>query len=112
MHVCGFLAARTKSRTHFRRGVSAQCIVDNLSPPHYVLCVISEAAEDLSRPIYAIRFLNPLPPKIYGTKAVMNIWHSKVEYANEFSLGQVWLTAGTYDNNELNTIETGWQVSF
>ncbi|KAG2316200.1 hypothetical protein Bca52824_019322 [Brassica carinata] len=59
---------------------------------------------------YAIGFLNPPPPKIYGTKAVMNVWHPKVEEANEFSLGQVWLTAGTYDNNDLNSIEAGWQV--
>ncbi|KAL0717691.1 hypothetical protein Bca4012_067013 [Brassica carinata] len=58
---------------------------------------------------YAIGFLNPPPPKIYGTKAVMNVWHPKVEEANEFSLGQVWLTAGTYDNNDLNSIEAGWQ---
>ncbi|KAF3505543.1 hypothetical protein F2Q69_00002982 [Brassica cretica] len=59
---------------------------------------------------YAIGFLNPPPPKIYGTKAVMNVWHPKVERAKEFSLGQVWLTAGSYENNELNSIEAGWQV--
>lgn len=41
----------------------------------------------------------------------MNVWHPKVEQANEFSLAQVWLPAGSY-NNELNSIEAGWQVSF
>ncbi|CAE6076202.1 unnamed protein product [Arabidopsis arenosa] len=30
--------------------------------------------------------------------------------AGEFSLGQIWLVSGSYDTNDLNSIEAGWQV--
>ncbi|KAG2243493.1 hypothetical protein Bca52824_094663 [Brassica carinata] len=44
------------------------------------------------------------------TKATFNVWHPKVEQASEFSLAQVWITSGSYENNTLNSIEAGWQV--
>ncbi|KAG2316203.1 hypothetical protein Bca52824_019325 [Brassica carinata] len=59
---------------------------------------------------YAIGFFDGPPSKIYGTKATFNVWRPKVEQATEFSLAQVWITSGSYDNNTLNTIEAGWQV--
>ncbi|KAL0726000.1 hypothetical protein Bca4012_022093 [Brassica carinata] len=59
---------------------------------------------------YAIGMLNGPPLKIYGTKATFNVWHPKVEQASEFSLAQVWITSGSYENNTLNSIEAGWQT--
>lgn len=49
-------------------------------------------------------------PKIYGTEVTMNVWHPVIEGFNEFSLGQIWLTSGSYDDRDLNSIEAGWQV--
>lgn len=48
--------------------------------------------------------------KIYEVKAKMSVWKPKVAHVGEFSLGQIWLTAGSYTTNDLNTIEAGWQV--
>jgi hypothetical protein len=48
--------------------------------------------------------------KCYGTKACFNLWHPTIARANDFSLSQLWVTAGSYDSNDLNTIEAGWQV--
>ncbi|KAG2294120.1 hypothetical protein Bca52824_040789 [Brassica carinata] len=50
------------------------------------------------------------PSKIYGAKATFNVWRPKVEQATEFSLAQIWIISGSYDNNTLNSIEAGWQV--
>ncbi|KAG2316577.1 hypothetical protein Bca52824_019699 [Brassica carinata] len=47
---------------------------------------------------------------IYGTQATMNVWRPVIEGFNEFSLGQVWLTSGSYKTKDLNSIEAGWQV--
>jgi hypothetical protein len=30
--------------------------------------------------------------------------------AKDFSLTQLWITGGSYNGNDLNTIEAGWQV--
>ncbi|KAJ4877656.1 hypothetical protein Rs2_42674 [Raphanus sativus] len=49
-------------------------------------------------------------PKIYGTEVTMNVWHPVIEGFNEFSLGQIWLTSGSYDDRDLNSIEAGWQT--
>ncbi|KAF8094426.1 hypothetical protein N665_0364s0047 [Sinapis alba] len=50
------------------------------------------------------------PPKIYGTRAIINLWNPFVEdSATEFSISQIWLYSGDYTHN-LNTIEVGWQV--
>lgn len=47
----------------------------------------------------------------YGTQATFNLWEPTVERNQGFSLAQLWITSGSYANNDLNTIEAGWQVS-
>ncbi|XP_056864293.1 uncharacterized protein LOC108851049 [Raphanus sativus] len=51
------------------------------------------------------------PPEMYGTEATISVWDPNVEQQDEFSLAQIWITSGTYEKNNLNTIEVGWQVS-
>ncbi|CAL5001157.1 unnamed protein product [Urochloa decumbens] len=46
----------------------------------------------------------------YGTECNINLWKPITESPNDFSLTQLWIVAGSYSNNDLNTIETGWQV--
>ncbi|KAF3611535.1 hypothetical protein DY000_02044916 [Brassica cretica] len=58
---------------------------------------------------YAVGFVEADLP-IYGTKATLNVWNPVVESGDDFSLAQIWVTSGNYKNNDLNTIETGWQV--
>ncbi|KAL6600365.1 hypothetical protein ACP70R_045165 [Stipagrostis hirtigluma subsp. patula] len=48
--------------------------------------------------------------KYYGTKATFNLWQPKIERANDFSLAQFWISRGSYNSKDLNTIEAGWQV--
>ncbi|PUZ44567.1 hypothetical protein GQ55_8G114000 [Panicum hallii var. hallii] len=48
--------------------------------------------------------------KYYGTKITTNLWKPTTETAQDFSLTQLWIIAGSYGNNDLNTIEAGWQV--
>ncbi|XP_010523377.1 PREDICTED: uncharacterized protein LOC104801736 [Tarenaya hassleriana] len=48
--------------------------------------------------------------KFFGTKATINIWNPNVQTPNEFSLAQIWLATGGYQNSDLNSIEAGWQV--
>ncbi|KAF9612164.1 hypothetical protein IFM89_038352, partial [Coptis chinensis] len=48
--------------------------------------------------------------EIYGAKATINVWDPKVEVVNEFSLSQIWILCGSYNDSGLNTIEAGWQV--
>lgn len=48
--------------------------------------------------------------KYYGTKATFNLWQPTVERGNDFSLAQIWIRGGSYQSNDLNTIEAGWQV--
>ncbi|XP_006654929.1 uncharacterized protein LOC102716972 [Oryza brachyantha] len=45
----------------------------------------------------------------YGTKVTINVWQPTTS-PGDFSLAQLWITAGSYANNDLNTIEAGWQV--
>ncbi|KAL3676356.1 hypothetical protein R1sor_026304 [Riccia sorocarpa] len=45
-----------------------------------------------------------------GAKGYFNVWQPYVELSSEFSLSQLWITAGSYGTNDLNTIEVGWQV--
>ncbi|MCO5585693.1 hypothetical protein L7F22_039629 [Adiantum nelumboides] len=47
---------------------------------------------------------------VYGASAVVGVWTPWVETSNEFSLSQIWILGGTFDN-DLNSIEAGWQVS-
>ncbi|CAM0878670.1 unnamed protein product [Alopecurus aequalis] len=46
----------------------------------------------------------------YGTKMSINLWQPKTDRDSDFSLAQLWIIAGSYSHNELNTIEAGWQV--
>ncbi|CAN6372452.1 unnamed protein product [Urochloa humidicola] len=45
----------------------------------------------------------------YGTKMTVNVWQPTPP-SGDFSLAQLWIAAGSYDNKDLNTIEAGWQV--
>lgn len=57
---------------------------------------------------YAVGYVRDLP--IYGAKATLSVWNPVVESEDDFSLAQIWVTSGSYENNDLNTLETGWQV--
>ncbi|BAS72648.1 Os01g0550900, partial [Oryza sativa Japonica Group] len=48
--------------------------------------------------------------KYYGTKVTINVWKPKIATSRDFSMAQLWITAGSYANKDLNTIEAGWQV--
>ncbi|CAA0356761.1 unnamed protein product [Arabidopsis thaliana] len=48
--------------------------------------------------------------KMYGAKATISVWDPTVESRDEFSLSQIWITSGSYKENNLNSIEAGWQV--
>ncbi|WVZ49342.1 hypothetical protein U9M48_000710 [Paspalum notatum var. saurae] len=48
--------------------------------------------------------------KYYGTQGTFNLWQPKFEKDEDFSLTQFWIAGGSYENNDLNTIEVGWQV--
>uniref|UniRef100_A0A0D3GFB2 Neprosin PEP catalytic domain-containing protein n=1 Tax=Oryza barthii TaxID=65489 RepID=A0A0D3GFB2_9ORYZ len=45
----------------------------------------------------------------YGTKVTINVWQPTIATSGDFSLSQLWISAGSYDNKDLNTIEIGWQ---
>ncbi|CAO2149281.1 unnamed protein product [Urochloa humidicola] len=45
----------------------------------------------------------------FGTKMTVNVWQPTPQ-RGDFSLAQLWITAGSYANKDLNTIEVGWQV--
>ncbi|CAL5017444.1 unnamed protein product [Urochloa decumbens] len=45
----------------------------------------------------------------FGTKMTVNVWQPTPQ-RGDFSLAQLWITAGSYGNKDLNTIEVGWQV--
>uniref|UniRef100_A0A0E0CDK4 Neprosin PEP catalytic domain-containing protein n=1 Tax=Oryza meridionalis TaxID=40149 RepID=A0A0E0CDK4_9ORYZ len=45
----------------------------------------------------------------YGTKATINLWQPTIATSGDFSLAQLWISAGSYQNKDLNTIEAGWQ---
>jgi hypothetical protein len=44
----------------------------------------------------------------YGTEGNINVWHTYVEWSNEFSLGQVGLSRGSGTRKQ--TVEAGYQV--
>ncbi|CAL4992520.1 unnamed protein product [Urochloa decumbens] len=46
----------------------------------------------------------------FGTEMTINLWQPTPE-SGDFSLSQLWITAGSYGNQDLNTIEAGWQGS-
>ena len=45
-----------------------------------------------------------------GSQADFNVWTPFVEGADEFSLGQLWVTNGQSSDNTGQSAETGWQV--
>ena len=45
----------------------------------------------------------------YGAKASLNVWTPHIQQPSEFSLSQMWVVFGNFDNH-VNTIEVGWQV--
>ncbi|CAL4980668.1 unnamed protein product [Urochloa decumbens] len=45
----------------------------------------------------------------FGTKMTINVWQPTPQ-SGDFSLAQLWISAGSYGNQDLNTIEVGWQV--
>ncbi|XVF42381.1 hypothetical protein PTKIN_Ptkin01aG0357500 [Pterospermum kingtungense] len=49
--------------------------------------------------------------EVYGAKATINVWDPSIQEVNEFSLSQIWILSGSFDGPDLNSIETGWQVS-
>ncbi|CAL4990972.1 unnamed protein product [Urochloa decumbens] len=48
--------------------------------------------------------------RYHGTKGSINLWQPAIGTAKDFSLAQVWITGGSYNGMDLNTIEVGWQV--
>ncbi|MFI5091454.1 MAG: neprosin family prolyl endopeptidase, partial [Terriglobales bacterium] len=46
-----------------------------------------------------------------GSQADFNLWSPHVQEDDEFSLAQLWVTRGSYNDNSLQTVEAGWQVS-
>lgn len=61
---------------------------------------------------YAIAGTTTTNPKLYGSKATINVWDPAIEEgAEEMSISQIWVAAGGYKSGDLNTIEVGWQVS-
>ncbi|XP_073114864.1 protein neprosin-like [Elaeis guineensis] len=46
--------------------------------------------------------------KYYGAKAQINVWNPMVQERKEFSLSQLWVSAGPVE--QLNTVEAGWHV--
>jgi hypothetical protein len=45
---------------------------------------------------------------VYGTEGLINVWRPWVEWSDEFSLGQLWLVAGSGPGTQ--TVEAGLQV--
>ncbi|KAG6547235.1 hypothetical protein Mapa_011171 [Marchantia paleacea] len=65
---------------------------------------------DASKHEYGTAYSGGIDSTFGGAGARFNIWQPYVEDPGEFSLAQFWITAGSYEENNLNTIEVGWQV--
>nr|CAD1830854.1 unnamed protein product [Ananas comosus var. bracteatus] len=50
---------------------------------------------------YAVAYVNQ--QQAYGTKAIIDVWDPSVEFSSEFSLSQIWLVAGSYENEALKS---------
>lgn len=50
--------------------------------------------------------------KYFGAQANINVWQPKVQEPTEFSVSQIWVTAGSFDAGDLNSVEAGWMVNF
>ncbi|XP_050289731.1 uncharacterized protein LOC126727867 [Quercus robur] len=46
----------------------------------------------------------------YGGRAILNVWNPVVYSNGDFSLAQIWVTAGP--DKEVNTVEAGWKVDY
>lgn len=46
----------------------------------------------------------------FGTEGFINTWRPFVQWSNEFSLGQLWVTAGSGFGTDLQTVEVGAQT--
>ncbi|KAJ7563166.1 hypothetical protein O6H91_03G098800 [Diphasiastrum complanatum] len=57
---------------------------------------------------HALAYVND--NQYYGAHASINVWRPNVETSRDFSLSQIWLLAGSFDGDDLNSIEAGWQV--
>ncbi|EPS61122.1 hypothetical protein M569_13676, partial [Genlisea aurea] len=57
---------------------------------------------------HAVAFVNG--DQYYGARASINVWAPRVTETYEFSLSQLWVISGSFED-DLNTIEAGWQVS-
>ncbi|KAB2630097.1 hypothetical protein D8674_007616 [Pyrus ussuriensis x Pyrus communis] len=57
---------------------------------------------------YAVGYVSR--DQYYGAEASINVWAPEVVIQHEHSLSQMWLISGSFDD-DLNTIEAGWQVS-
>ncbi|KAL3676350.1 hypothetical protein R1sor_026298 [Riccia sorocarpa] len=56
---------------------------------------------------YALGSFSPGDAVYRGAKGYFNVWKPSVELSSEFSSSQLWIIAG---DDQLNTIEVGWQV--
>ncbi|XP_019418999.1 PREDICTED: uncharacterized protein LOC109329701 [Lupinus angustifolius] len=57
---------------------------------------------------YAIAYVTG--EQYFGARTDINIW-DPITNRDEFSLAQIWVLSGTYENKNLNSIEAGWQVN-
>jgi len=46
----------------------------------------------------------------FGTEGFVNTWRPFVQWSDEFSLGQLWVSAGSGVGNDLQTVEVGGQT--
>ncbi|XP_024369811.1 protein neprosin [Physcomitrium patens] len=58
---------------------------------------------------YAITNMPNIPGAYIGTAAFLSVNDPYVANTSEFSLSQFWVTAGSYTDKSLCTIEVGWQ---
>ncbi|KAK1393699.1 Neprosin 2 [Heracleum sosnowskyi] len=64
---------------------------------------------DMQKHQHAIAYVDG--DKYFGAQAKINVWQPKVQEPTEFSLSQIWVTAGSFDAGDLNSVEAGWMVS-
>ncbi|KAL8092066.1 protein neprosin-like isoform X1 [Apium graveolens] len=64
---------------------------------------------DIQKHQHAIAYVDG--DKYFGAQANINVWQPKVQEPTEFSLSQIWVTKGSFDAGDLNSVEAGWMVS-
>ncbi|GMY28822.1 hypothetical protein FCV25MIE_24064 [Fagus crenata] len=60
-------------------------------------------------PNYSAAYLITTEGNYIGARGNINLWNPEVEYSDEYTTGQIWLTSGLVDNFE--SIEAGWMVN-